>query len=265
MAAPESGPVARLAEELGFTSIWAAEHMVVPRPRPDFFPREPNWNFGDPLICLAHLAAYTQTIELCTGVIVLSQRHPVHLAKELATLDVLSNGRVVAGVGIGYLKPELAALGVPLAARQRRSEEYLSAMRALWTMKEPEFHGEYVSFSGVDAYPRPVRADGVRIVLGGQSDPALRRAARFASGWYGWGQTPAELETAVGKLQQFRAEEGKSAAEFCVSVTPTQRLTRALVRDYAAAGADQLVISMESDDLDGVRRRLIRNAPLNYL
>ncbi len=262
MAVPEAGPVARMAEELGYSSVWTGEHMVVPWEKPDYFPREHNWAFADPVVHLAFLAAHTSTITLGTGVLILPQRHPVHLAKELATLDVLSRGRLVAGVGAGHLEAELRAMGVPAKGRGARAEEYLAAMRALWTMPEPEFRGAHVTFDGVDAHPRPVRPQGPPLVLGGFGPVALRRAARFGDGWYGWGQTPEQVRTAIGVIRSTAAEVGRDLTGFTVHLTPLARVDAALAAAYAEAGVDELVISMESADVDAVRRKLERNASL---
>lgn len=261
MAGPEAGPVARLAEDLGYSSVWTGEHMVVPRDKPDYFPRAHDWAFADPLVHLAFLAAHTSTILLGTGVLVLPQRRPVHLAKELATLDVLSRGRVVAGVGVGHLEAELRALGVPAKGRGARSEEYLAAMRALWTMPEPEFSGRNVSFSGVDAHPRPTRPEGPPLVLGGFGPVALERAARYGDGWYGWGQTPRQAREAIAAIRDAAERAGRDLSGFTVHVTPLTRVDASVVAAYAEAGVDELVISMESADVDAVRRKLERNRP----
>lgn len=261
LAGPAAGPVARLAEQLGYHSLWTGEHMVVPRDRPEYFPRPHTWAFADPVVQLAYLAAHTDTIALGTGVLLLPQRHPVHLAKELATLDVLSNGRLVAGVGIGHLDAELSALGVPVRGRGRRAEEYLAAMRALWTMPAPRFHGPTVSFDGVDAYPRPVRPQGPPLVLSGAGPAALERAGRLGDGWYGWGLDPEQTRRAIGTMHRAAEAAGRDVAGFTVYLTPLSRVGPATVRAYADAGVHELVLSMESDDLDSVRRKLERNRP----
>jgi probable F420-dependent oxidoreductase len=261
MASGESGNMAALAESLGYSSLWVAEHMVVPKPRPDSFSREPQWNFADPLVALGYIAAHTTSIELCTGVLLLPQRHPVHLAKELSTLDVLCQGRLIAGVGVGHLEAEMNALGVAPDRRQDRAMESIQAMRALWTMENPEFKGEFWSFSGIDAYPRPVQAAGPRIVMGGHSPAALRRAVRYSVGWYGWGRTPAQLREDIDNLKRAAEAMGSPLDGYSISVTPPMRMTTDLAREYERAGAHQIVISVESDDIDGVRRRLEHNAP----
>nr|WP_166462644.1 LLM class F420-dependent oxidoreductase [Amycolatopsis acidicola] len=261
MATPACGQLARHAEELGYSSLWTGEHSVLPRPRRDKPPLEPDWPMADPLVTLAYIAASTTHMQLCTGVVVLPQHNPVQLAKRVATLDVLSGGRLVLGVGIGHVSIEFAALGVPMQGRRERAREYLAAMRALWAEEPPVFSGRYVSFAGVDAYPKPVSRLGPAVVLGGVGERALRDAARLGQGWYGFGQTPDEVRVIAATLHRLLAEEERDLASFRISVTPRARLTPALADDYRSAGVHQLVVSVEADSVDGVRRKLDRNAP----
>src|ERR671914_2098748 len=185
-AEPENAArIARLAERLGYDSLWAGEHVVVPSPRVAPSPMEPDEPILDPLVALAHLAAHTERIKLGTGVIILPQRNPLVLAKQTASLDVLSGGRLILGIGVGYLEPEMRAIGVPMEGRGSRADEYLAAMRALWEQDDPAYRGRYVEFEGVDAHPRPVQRR-LPVVVGGHSRAAHRRAARFADGWYGF-------------------------------------------------------------------------------
>ena len=142
-AEPEAAArIAKLAEELGYDSLWAGEHVVVPSPRVDPSPMEPDEPILDPLIALAHLAGHTERILLGTGLIVLPQRNPLVLAKQAASLDVLCGGRLILGIGVGYLEPELTAIGVPMEKRGARADEYLAAMRSLWDDDAPAHHGE---------------------------------------------------------------------------------------------------------------------------
>ena len=195
--------VARLAEELGFDSIWAGEHVVVPSPRVPPSPMEPEDPILDPLVYLGFVAAATEQLLLATGIIILPQRNPLVLAKQAATLDVLSAGRLLLGIGAGYLEPEMTALGVPMADRGTRTDDHLAAMRALWTQPGPvDHHGPFVDFSGVDAHPRPVTPGGPRIVVGGHSPAAYRRAVTSGHGWYGFGLTPEQTGACLEGLRQ---------------------------------------------------------------
>src|SRR5262249_27208619 len=149
--------VAKAAEAAGFDSLWAGEHVVLPDPQAPPSPLPPLAPMLDPTVALAFLAAHTNTVRLGTGIIILPQRNPLVLAKELASLDVLSGGRLSFGVGIGYLEAEFAALGVPFEDKGPRTEEYLAAMVAIWSQEKPSFAGRFASFSGVQARPQPVQ------------------------------------------------------------------------------------------------------------
>ena len=248
--------LARLAEELGFDSLWTGEHVVVPDPRRPPSPMAPAEPIGDPLITLAFIAAHTHRIRLGTGVIDLPQRNPLVLAKELATLDVLSRGRMIFGFGVGYLAPELEAVGVPLESRGRRADEYLEAMVSLWTMAQPRYQGHFVAFSGVNAYPRPIQRP-VPVVVGGHGEAAFRRAARVGHGWYGFLLDPDGAAQAVDALGTAVSEEGRppEAGRLEVSVTPSLPLDPPTVARYATAGVDRLVLfppkGLTSSELEG--------------
>jgi probable F420-dependent oxidoreductase len=156
----ETVVLARRAEELGYGSWWAGEHVVLPSPRVPDSPMEPTDPIIDPLVHLAYVAAVTERLELGTGIIILPLRNPLILAKQVASLDVLSGGRLLLGVGAGYLEPEMTAVGVPMSQRGARTDEYLDAMHALWTQPAPSYRGRYVAFDGIDAHPRAVQPDG---------------------------------------------------------------------------------------------------------
>jgi probable F420-dependent oxidoreductase len=231
-----SARVARLAESLGYDSLWAGEHVVVPSPRVDPSPMDPEEPILDPLVALAHLAAQTERIRLGTGVIILPQRNPVVLAKQLATLDVLSAGRLILGIGVGYLEPELAAIGVPMEARGARADEYLAAMRSLWQDDAPAARGRFVEFDGVDAHPRPVQRP-LPVVVGGHSEAAFRRAARDADGWYGW-LVGLRAMAKYRELLNRHDPEGR----LHLSVSPSRRLDPETVAAYAELGVDRLIV-----------------------
>jgi probable F420-dependent oxidoreductase len=178
--------VARAAEDAGFESVWTGEHVILPDPQAPPSPVAADYPMLDPAVALAFIAAHTTKIRLGTGIIILPQRNPVVLAKELASTDVLSNGRLIFGIGVGYLKPEFEAIGAPFDHKGARAEEWLAAMIALWSMPKPEFSGKWIKFKGVNAMPRPVQKPHPEIVFGGHSTEAYSRAARLAKGWYGF-------------------------------------------------------------------------------
>ena len=237
-ASPDAAvQVARLAEELGYDSVWAGEHVVLPNPRDGQSPMEPTEPILDPVVALTYLAAHTTTIRLGTGVIVLPQRNPLVLAKQLSSLDVLSGGRLMVGVGVGYLEAELRAVGVQ-ENRGLKSFEYLAAMRSLWHDATPAYDGRYVAFKGIDAHPRPVQRP-LPVVMGGHSPNAHRRAARHADGWYGF---MLKLPETAAQLESLRAETAKTGRTLEISVTPAHLLDPQRVREYAALGVDRLIV-----------------------
>ncbi|HEX6419833.1 MAG TPA: LLM class F420-dependent oxidoreductase [Acidimicrobiales bacterium] len=196
--------LAAAAEQAGFDSLWTVEHVIVPREYRSAYPYAPDgkmpggghFDIPDPLVWLTWVAAHTTTLRLATGILILPQRNPVVLAKEAATLDALSGGRLVLGVGIGWLEEEFDVLGVPFADRARRTDEYVAALRSLWSHDGDvaSFEGDVVSFRDVYCRPRPV--DGaVPIVVGGHSPAAARRAGRIGDGFFpGRGDLPALLD-----------------------------------------------------------------------
>jgi probable F420-dependent oxidoreductase len=252
--------LARRAEELGYDSLWAGEHVVLPSPKVRPSPMEPDEPILDPLVALAHLAAVTERVRLGTGVIILPQRNPVVLAKQLASLDVVSGGRLLFGLGVGYLEPEMRAIGTPMEARGARCDEYLAAMRALWEAEAPAFRGEHVSFEGVDAHPRPIQRP-LPVVVGGHSAAAHRRAARHADGWYGFMiglGAMAEQREGLGEAME---REGRRRP-LHISVSPTRPLNEEVVAAYAELGVERLIVVPPPGlSLDDLLDFVERNAP----
>ncbi len=183
--------ICQRAEAAGFESIWGGEHVVLPDAIGSRYPytadgkipAEPDTPIPDPLIWLAFAAAAAPTLRLGTCILIVPQRNPLVLAKELATLDRLSGGRVELGLGVGWLKEEFEALGVSWERRGARNDEYVAAMRALWAGPHAEFHGEFVDFAPVTCSPRPVQTS-IPILVGGDTDAAIQRAVRIADGYF---------------------------------------------------------------------------------
>ncbi len=200
--------LAQTAERVGFESLWTVEHVVVPKGYQSQYPysrdgRMPGADdapIPDPLIWLAYAAAVTTKIRLATGIIILPQRHPFYIAKEAATLDVLSRGRLVLGVGIGWLEEEFKAVGVPFETRASRTEETIDAMRALWSKGACEHHGKHYAWPSVESNPKPVQAR-IPIVIGGHTKSAARRAARVGDGFF-----PARADTLAECLVELATE-----------------------------------------------------------
>jgi probable F420-dependent oxidoreductase len=239
---------ARRAEELGFEALWVGDHIALPAGGSDP-PEQPRI---EAVVALAHLAALTTRIGLGVGVIVLPQRQPVLLAKQLASIDVLSGGRLTVGIGVGYVEAELSALGASLADRAARTDEYLAAMHALWDAPTPSFAGRFVSFDGVLQRPQPIQRPHPPIIIGGQSAATFRRVARSGNGWYGWELTP---EQAAESIAAIGAAGPRPAAlgEVEVSITPPGPIDLDQVRRYADAGVHRLVVqpsTMDGTEID---------------
>jgi probable F420-dependent oxidoreductase len=251
MLRPEQmAAVAVRAEALGFESVWVAEHLVLPaeiRSRYPYAaegvpPINPATPLLDPLLVLMQVAARTTRLRLGTNVFILPLRHPIAVARMVATLDVLSAGRVSFGVGLGWLEEEFAAVGVDFATRAGRTREAIRALRALWTEATPAFAGRYVRFPPVRFEPKPVQRPHPPILVGGESEAALRRAAALGDGWYGVGHTPASAATQVQRLRALLAGEGRGAAPFDYTVSHGGgELTADDVRRYADAGVTRVV------------------------
>jgi probable F420-dependent oxidoreductase len=210
--------VARRAEELGFDSLWAPDHVVFPVEsrstyaygRGDAYRDDPPPAY-DALVVLALAAGCTERVELATGVLVLPQRNPLLLAKQVASLDALAGGRVVLGVGTGWLAEEQAALGAPpFAARGAVTEEWIAILRACWSAERPSFAGRHYAFPPVHFRPRPVRP--VPILVGGNSPAALRRAGRVGDGWFGTAVTLEEARAAIAAVRRHAEAAGRDAA-----------------------------------------------------
>ncbi len=180
--------IAEAAESLGFESIWVGEHPVLIDPHVPPSPLPSDSELMDPIPVLAYAAARTTRIKLGTGIVILPLRNPVILAKELASVDVLSRGRLLVGVGVGYVPGEYDAIGVPFHTRGRRADEWIDALRTLWRDDRPELRGEFASFGGIQCRPRPRQPGGPPILASGMSTAARRRAVARCEGWYGFFQ-----------------------------------------------------------------------------
>jgi len=205
--------LAKAAEAAGMDSLWTVEHVYVPTEYESIYAYAPGGKMAgaptvpipDPIVWLTWIAAHTTTIKLATGVMILPQRNPGVFAKEVATLDQLSGGRVELGIGVGWLEEEFDALGVPFAARGARTDEYIAVMRALWAGDDVNFDGEFVSFAGMNSNPKPP-SGAVPIHVGGRTKRAARRAGELGDGFFpGTGDIPKLIDMA----RQFAASAGR--------------------------------------------------------
>src|SRR5687768_8635165 len=234
---------AQLVEAAGLESLWTGEHVVLPSPQlPVGQPMPPDYPYLDSLLALSWAAAHTKRLLLGTGIVVLPHHNPVVFAKQAATLDVLSNGRLRLGIGAGYQPREFAAVGVPHDERGTRTDEYLDALEELWYAAAPEHHGPTVDFAGIDAHPRPVQHP-IPIVVGGHAKGSLRRAVTRGHGWYGFMTTPESTARCLDALRAAAERHERPAAlgALEITVTPFGPLTREQAHAYRDLGVDRIV------------------------
>ncbi len=242
--------VATAADHHGFATLWAGEHVVMVDDSVSTYPYAedgkiavpPVADWLDPLICLSFAAAATTRIGIATGVLLLPEHNPVHVAKQAASLDRLSNGRFTLGIGIGWSREEFDALGVPFAYRAKRTAEYVAAIRTLWRDDIASFSGSFVDFDAIRVNPKPVRDRRIPIVLGGNSDAALRRVVGWGDGWYGFNlDGVAAVADRVELIGQLCRAADRDRAELSLAVALTQPQP-ADVSALAELGIDELVI-----------------------
>ena len=253
----------RSADEVGFESIWTVEHVVVPvgyeskYPYSDTgkMPGPENSPIPDPVVALSYAAAITKRVNLATGIVILPQRHPVYVAKEFASLDVLSKGRAILGVGIGWLEEEFEAVGVPFAERVGRTEESCRAIRSLWEEGAKPFEGKYYRWGPVESNPKPVQKPGVPIVVGGHVEGAARRAARVGNGWFPAKGGISSLPPLIAAMYDECTKVGRKPEEIEVSAVG-QNLDSDTVKRYEDIGVSRLVVPPMAFDPDGLRKGL---------
>lgn len=213
--------MARLLEDLGYESMWTFEHVIVPDQYESTYPYSPSGKlamsgddqFVDPLIALSFVAAATERIRLGTGVNILSQTNPLYLAKQASSIDHLSGGRLMLGLGVGWMQEEFHALGVPFERRGARADEYLDAMRQAWSGETVELRGEFVDWFGFRMLPPPVQQPSVPIVVGGTTDAAIRRVVARGDGWYMIHKDLDEFRSCVDRLRSECERQGRDIDE----------------------------------------------------
>lgn len=243
--------LATTAESLNYESLWTGEHVVLIDPQQPPSPAPPHAPFLDTVAALAFLAAKTSRIRLGAGIILLPQRQPIVLAKELAGIDVLSKGRLEFGIGVGYVPGEFLALGIPFNERGARADEHIEVIRTLWTSDQPSFDGRFTSFSGIQSRPLPMQKPHPPIHVGGMAPGALRRAVRQANGWYGFYQSVEGTESMLAKLRETEARYERPAAlgRLEISITPPGPITSDDARRYGDLGVDRLILMRNFADM----------------
>lgn len=240
--------VAEEADRLGYESLWLPEHLIFPEdmsgsphPGDDHPPVPPTTPVFDAFAYLSYLAGRTRHIRLGTNVYLLGLRHPFVAARAVQTLDLVSGGRAEVGVGAGWLREEWRAAGLDPRTRGRRLDEALAVCKRLWTEAVIEHRGEFFAFEPVRFEPKPLQRPHPPVHVGGESEAALRRAARLGDGWYGLGHTPASAGAIVERLRKLRDEAGRADAAFQITVGGTVESPEDL-RRWAEAGVDRVVV-----------------------
>ena len=259
--------VARRAEELGYHSLWLGDHIVIPEriaaPYPYTedgsagFPRRTP--FPDPFVMLGYIAGQTRKILLGTSVIIVPYRNPLHVAKAVATVDLVSGGRFLFGVGVGWLKEEFEALGEKFEERGKRTREYLQIMKTLWQGEPASFQGEFFRFPEVHAVPRPVQQPHPPIIFGGESPAALRRVADLGDGWQPGLVSLQVLQKAVSQLKELVVKRGRDFSRLAISMlgSPDELKKKPeLLSQLGELGVGEMVLFFSGMDAQGTISQL---------
>lgn len=249
---------AAMVEKLGYDSFWVPEHVLF---FPEYESKYPYSEDGriqgdprsllDPLTALTYVAANTSKIRLGTGICLVPQRNPVYTAKQVADLDYLSGGRVDFGIGIGWLKEEFNALGVPWTDRAGRTEECIGVMKTLWCDELSSFQGKYFSFEAAYQNPKPVQRPHPPLIFGGESRAALRRVATLGQGWFTFNVTPESLAQGIDILQPLLEEQGRTISDISISVTPDRKhINQESLKRFEELGAEQIILPLFANNTD---------------
>ncbi len=265
MATPANlGRVAERAEALGYDTVWFSDHIVIPTEVKSFYPYDPSGKmpfnpsepYWEPLTVIGYVAGRTSRLRLGTSVLILPYRNPIVTAKMLATLDVLSNGRVTLGAGVGWMEEEFKAIGLDTYSRRGAySDECIRIFRELWTKDNPSFQGEFHQFSNIRCEPRPVQPDGLPIWIGGHTPQAIRRVARLGDGWQPLVQRPpadlppAEMQEKIAQLRAFAQQAGRDPRRITLAMGSSIQFT-----DGAATGPRSLFTGTPAQIVESLRR-----------
>ena len=260
-------PFVTRAEALGYESVWTAEHVIIPKNYDSIYPYNPSGKLAfrpnepiiDPLVALTFIASSTKTLRLGTGVNVLPQTNPLYLAKWASSIDHLSRGRLMLGLGIGWLREEFKAIGVSFDRRGSRSNEYLEALKLAWTADEVDYHGEFVSWEGFTMEPKPAQAGGVPLVIGGISPNAVRRAVRYGDGWYVIGKDLDDYRAHMTLLHDECERQGRDREELEITAYWNFNVEGLeSLEVYQELGIDRLLINMHALRLGNVTEAMER-------
>lgn len=255
------------AEELGFDSLWCSDHVIIPNSHKIGF----GSNFYEPVTTLAYLASLTKRISLGTSVIVIPYRNPVVFAKLISTIDQISDGRVILGIGSGWLKEEFDALGIDFNNKSDITEEYLEIIKELWYSDNPQYSGKYLSFSDIVFSPRPTNTHRIPIWMGGNYNSSIDRAIKLCTGWHAVGLTPYELQNKTDYIKNKLKTSEQKTENFIISIRSNLQITdnRKLIENnsellrgnkekitdslngYKNSGADHMIIYILSSEVSG--------------
>jgi probable F420-dependent oxidoreductase len=250
--------VARAAEESGFDSLWGGEHLALPEPPAASTPMPARTTFVDLCVTIAFAAAHTRRLRFGTGIMILPLRNPVVLAKQLASVDVITGGRFIFGVGISNIEDEYKAVGMPFDHRGKRAEKSILVMKALWSMERANFRGRFFSLGGVRAEPRPVQQPNPPIIFGGKSSYAFARTARLGDGWFGYGLDLEATANCISAIRAACSRHRRSFDEIEISITPKGELDLELAGRYADLGVARLIIAPRARDVSEMLRAVER-------
>jgi len=261
--------LAREVEARGFESLWVPEHTHIPKSRKSPWPGGPNlpkeyWHTYDPFVALAMAAAVTTRLRVGTGICLVIERDPITLAKEIASLDFLSKGRFLFGIGGGWNAEEMENHGTDFKKRWRVLREKILAMKEIWTKDEAEFHGEFVNFDPIWSYPKPAQKPHPPILLGVNTPKARERVVEYCDGWFPLAGRAGDLAAGIADLRRLAEKAGRNPKSLSVSVyaaTPEE----SIVRQFENAGAERTIFSLPSAERDTVLPILDKYVKLTQL
>ena len=251
---------AQRADELGFESLWSGDHIVLPTAGTDQYPYTADGAFARPssspyhemMTVLTYVAACTKQIRIGTTVTILPYRNPIVQAKMYASLDVLTKGRVICGVGVGWLEKEFQTLGVPHAERGPMSDECIEVYKCLWTEENPEYHGKFFDFDGIQMYPKPVQKPHIPIWVGGHTRRAIRRTVAYGDAWHPTRQTPEYVAELLPYLRQQAETAGRNPDEITISLKRSLYFTDLGMTERSTVRTGAAVIATTQQVIDDV-------------
>jgi probable F420-dependent oxidoreductase len=256
--------LAREAEARGFESLWLPEHTHIPASRRTPWPGGPElpkeyWHTHDPFVALATAAAVTRTLKVATGICLLIQRDPITTAKEVASLDFLSNGRFLFGIGGGWNQDEIENHGIPFKSRWKALRERVEAMKAIWTEDAPQYHGEFVNFDPMWSWPKPVQKPHPPVLLGGFSPQILQRVVNYCDGWMPIGIRASNIIKGIQDLRQVAEKAGRNPQSISITIFGTPADETA-IEQYREVGVERVTFGLPPAERDTVLPLLDRYA-----